>query len=168
MASSNPSRESPNIGDGARHGCGRRSERTREKRPATFPLSPLEVAIARAHRALTGSKLVSVHRDAHRAPRFAPLRASLHENPVEPLCFGGAFHGARAGNDEHSYTGGDTTPTHYRRRLPQVRDSRVGAASDEHDINRVSKQRLAWLERHVAQRLIEIDAFCTAVGVDWV
>src|SRR2546423_9975285 len=120
MASSNPSRESPNIGDSARHGRGRRGERAREKRAATFPLSSLEVAIARAHRALTGSKLVSVHRDAHRAARFAPLRASVHENPVKPFCFGGAFHGARAGNDEHSHTGGDTTSTHYRRRLPQV------------------------------------------------
>src|SRR2546423_3452865 len=128
MCSSNPLRETPNVGDGAGHGRGRRGERAREKRPTTFALSSLEVAIARAHRALTGSKLVSVHRDAHRAACFAPLRASLHENTVEPFCFGGTFHGARAGNDEHSHTGGDTTPTHYRRRLPQVGDARVGAA----------------------------------------
>ena len=57
-------------------------------RAATCALAPLEIAIGRRGATLARLEPVVVHRQAHRAARFAPLEAGTGEDLVETFAFG--------------------------------------------------------------------------------
>src|SRR3954470_18889720 len=76
------------VDEVARDGGGGGHGGADEVGPAAGPLTPLEVAVARAGRALAGGELVGVHRQAHAAARLTPLDAGRGEDLVEPLGLG--------------------------------------------------------------------------------
>src|SRR5216117_1986 len=118
------SRETPHVGDRARHSGRRRCEWTGEKCPAALALTSLEVAVAGAHRAFARLELVAIHCDAHRAARFPPFGTRFHENAIEPFRFGLALDLARPWDDEHPHAGRDVPTAHHRRCLTQIGDPR--------------------------------------------
>src|SRR2546426_1159829 len=122
------SRETPNVGDRARHCRRRRRERAGEKSPAALALTSLEVAVAGAHRAFARWERAAIPRDAHRPPRSPPFGARFHENAIESFRFGLALDLARAWNDEHPHAGRDMPTAHHRRCLAEIGDARIGAA----------------------------------------
>ena len=67
----------PGDGGGGGHGRGD------EVGAAAFALAAFEVAVAGAGAALARLQLVGIHRQAHRAARFAPFETSLFENSIE-------------------------------------------------------------------------------------
>ena len=61
--------------DGSRDGHSRRDEMC----PASGPLAAFEITIAGRGAALSWLKYVGIHRQAHTAPGFAPLKPRLFE-----------------------------------------------------------------------------------------
>src|SRR5690348_13846077 len=84
------------VGDLAGDRRGGRRQRAGQERAAARALPAFEVAVAGADRVLARLDLVTVHGDAHRAPRLAPLRARLEEDAVEPLGLGLLLHALRS------------------------------------------------------------------------
>src|SRR4051812_12189861 len=132
-----------------------RGERAGEERPAALALAALEVAVARAHGVLAGPELVAVHRDAHRAAGLAPLGARRAEDLVEPFALGLRLHLLRAWDDHHARPVVHAAVLQDARREAEVADPAVGAAADEHDVDRVAGDRDAGLEAHVLERPLE-------------
>src|SRR5205085_5960467 len=66
-------------------GCYRNRDQVRA---TALALAALEVAVGRRSAALSGSELVGVHAEAHRASRPAPLGAGLGEDLVQALLHG--------------------------------------------------------------------------------
>src|SRR5882672_4113507 len=91
------------IGDRAFDRRRRGRDRAREHGARALALAAFEVAVARAHRELTGRYLVAVHRDAHRAARLAPLAAGRAHDFIEPLGLRLTFDLVRARNDEQAH-----------------------------------------------------------------
>src|SRR5215207_10073970 len=81
-------RQVPRTGEGAADGGGSSHQRRHQVRASTGALPTLEVAIARRGTPLTGSQLIGVHAEAHRAPREAPLGAELLHDLVDALGLG--------------------------------------------------------------------------------
>ena len=67
-------------------------------------LTSFEVSIAGGGAAFAGPKHIGIHRQAHTAAGFPPLKPCLFEQPVESFLFGLLFHktGAR---DDHRMNG---------------------------------------------------------------
>ena len=112
------------------------------KRAPAAALAALEVAVAGADGVLAGRELVAVHGDAHRAAGLAPLGAGVAEHAVEPFGLGLALDLLRARHDEHAHARRDLAAAQHAGRSAQVGDARVGAAADEHDVDRRAEQRL--------------------------
>ena len=74
---------------------------------AASPLTPFEVSIAGRSTAFSRLKHVSIHGQAHAATGFAPLKARLFEQAVEPFLFRLFFHQARTGHHHGPYSRGD-------------------------------------------------------------
>ncbi len=118
-------------------------------------LAAFEVAVAGADRVLALADQIAVHADAHRAARLAPLGTGIGEDPIEPLGFGGFLDLLRTWNDQHTHAGRDLVPAQHFGRSAQIGQARVGAAADEHDVDRMAADRLAGAEAHVGERLVE-------------
>ncbi len=118
---------------------------------STAALAALEVAVARARRPLAGSELVGVHRQAHRAPRLAPVGAGGGEDPVEPLGLGLRLDGVAARDDHHPLRR-DVAAVEHRRGGAQVLDAAVRARPDEHGVDVDVADRLPGADAHVVER----------------
>src|SRR5438105_607306 len=81
--------------------CGHR--RADEMRAATLALATLEIAIGRAGAPLARLQDVRVHAQAHAAPGFAPLEASVDEDAVEAFLFRSNLHLMRAWHDHGAH-----------------------------------------------------------------
>src|SRR5512145_336014 len=68
------------IGDAPTHRGRSRGGGTREQGTRATALAALEVAVAGAHAVLALRHGVTVHAEAHRATRLAPLRAGIREH----------------------------------------------------------------------------------------
>ena len=66
-----------------------------------------------------------------------------------------AFTGLGAGHDHDADALGDVATLEQRGRLAQVADAAVGAGADEDDVHLVAQQRLAGLQVHVVEGLLE-------------
>src|SRR5690606_33865449 len=62
-------------------------------------LAPLEVAVRGRSATLARLQAIVVHRKAHRAARFTPVKARRNEDLVQPFRFSLRFHEARTWND---------------------------------------------------------------------
>src|SRR3954469_8895251 len=118
---------------------------------ATSPtLATLEVAVAGAGRPFTLRQLVRVHRQAHAAPRLAPIGTRGAEHIVESLGLGLLLHRMATRYDHHSWNG-DGTPAHDRGRGAQVLDPAGGEATDKHRVDRYVAHSRAGLQPHVLE-----------------
>src|SRR5690606_5379511 len=104
-------------------------------------------------RVFTACDRIAVHADAHRAARFAPLRACVGEYLGEPAGLGLALDLLRAGHDQHPHAVRDTLAAQDAGCELEVRQSRVRATADEHHLDGFAEQALAALEPHVGERL---------------
>ena len=69
---------------------------------AAVALTAFKIAVGSGGATLAGGEPVGVHRQTHRAARFAPLEARVGEDFVQALCFSLTFHQARAGHNQHA------------------------------------------------------------------
>src|SRR4051812_41588330 len=102
---------------------------------ASATLATLEVAVAGACRPFALSKLVRVHRQAHAAPRLAPIGTGRPEDVVQTFGLGLLLHRMATRHDHHPWHS-DGTPAHDGGRGAQVLDPAVGATADEHRVDR--------------------------------
>src|SRR4029077_10988219 len=94
---------------------------------ALVALAALEIAVRGRGAAFAGAELVGIHRQAHRAPRLAPVEARGREDLVEPLGLGLLLHQARAPHDHRVDAGVDLFALRNARDFAQVLDAAVGA-----------------------------------------
>src|SRR5690606_31416065 len=132
-------------------------DRAREYRARARALTTLEVAVARAHGELAGRHDVAVHADAHRAAGLPPLPARRADDLVETFRFGFALRLIRSGHDEQAHVVGDLAALEDTRRVANIAEPAVRARADEHDVDRRAEQRLACLDAHVVECLLESD-----------
>src|SRR5262245_24862625 len=96
-----------------------------EVRTASFALAAFEIAVARAGAALTRLQLVRVHRQTHRAARFAPLEARFFEDAVETFLLSLPLDLTAARDDHCVDRAGDLVTLDDRSRGSQVADAGV-------------------------------------------
>src|SRR6185295_6872036 len=126
-----------------------------QERSTALALTALEVAVRGAHGVLPWRQLVAVHGDAHRAAGLAPVAARRAEDVVEALALRLALHFVRAGHHHQPDAIRNLAAVERRSGQPQVADPAVRAAADEDHVDLLAQQRLAGLEVHVRQRLLE-------------
>ena len=102
-----------------------------------------------------GLQLVAVHGDAHRAAGLAPVGAGGPEDLGEALALGLALHLVRAGHDHQPHAVGDVPVLEHAGGEPQVADPAVRADADEDDVDLLAEDRLAGLQVHVLERVLE-------------
>src|SRR5688572_13739951 len=151
------------IGDPAAYRGGGGGGGTREQRARALALAPFEIAVAGAHTVVAGFDSVTVHPQAHRAAGLAPLGAGVEEYLCDAARLGLALHALRARHDQHPHTGRDAATGEHLCRELQIREPRVGAATDEHRLDRLVAQPLSRLQTHVRQRLC-VHSVARAVG----
>ena len=87
--------------------------------------------------------------------------ASRHSAPAarkiswRPSRSASRFTSSEPGHDHHPDAVGDLAVLEDRGREPQVADPAVRARADEHDVDLLAEDRLAGLEVHVLERLLE-------------
>ena len=89
------------AGDGSSSSSGG----TRQQCSGACALPSFEVAIARADCVLAFIDEITIHADAHRAARLAPLGTCIRKDFCEAPCFGFALDLLRAGNDQSTHAG---------------------------------------------------------------
>src|SRR5512135_3157676 len=123
------------IGNVPRDRRCRSDERTRQHRAHARTLPALEIAVARADDELARLADVAVHAQAHRAAGFAPFGAGGAEDFVQAFAFGVALDLLGARHDEHAHLRRNLVSAQHVGRRTQVRQARVRATAEEHDVD---------------------------------
>src|SRR5215212_179411 len=103
-----------------------------EMRSSTRSLAALEIPIRGRGAPLSGSQLVGVHTQAHRATRGTPFESGIHEDEVEAFRFGLGAHPHRTGYHHGSHGRLDLPAGDDIGGQTQIFDAAVGAGTNEH------------------------------------
>ena len=98
------------------------------------------------------SPFIAMHIEQPASRQSAPAALKISARPSR---LGLALHLVAARDDHQPHAVGDVPVLEDGRREAQVADPAVGAAADEHDVDLLAEDRLAGLEVHVLQRVLE-------------
>ena len=100
-----------------------------------FALPAFEVAVAGAGTTFARSQFVGIHRQAHAATSFAPIKTSFFEHFIQAFFFGMHFYFAATRYDHRVYFARHLVTFDNGRRSAEVFDSSIRARSNEDPID---------------------------------
>ena len=133
--------------------CGDRHGRRYEMRASAGALPPFKVPIAGRRASLSGLKHIGIHRQAHAASGFPPLKSGVLENAIQAFRLGLFLHEPRAGNNHGVHAARHLLPFGILRRQSQILNAGVRAGPYEDLVEFDLGNRHTGRQRHIFQRM---------------